>query len=96
MKKYIIFSTLALGVTMGCTPNNDLQLEGGLFMKGSVPHSYMVIEDQKSHKSYKIRNPEKFNLAKKQKEVVKIKAKFLKKSIGPGWPAVIEVIELEN
>ncbi|WP_295420743.1 hypothetical protein [Sulfurovum sp.] len=95
MKKYFILGFLTLGVLMGCTQNGDLELEGGLYMKGSSPHSYLVIEDQKSHKSYKIQNAKVFNLTQRQKEVVKLKAKLVKKAIGPGFPAVIEVVEVK-
>jgi len=95
MKKYLIPGFMILGVIMGCAQNGDLELEGGLYMKGSAPHSYLVIEDQKSHKNYKIQNAQTFNLGKRQKEVVKLKAKLVKKAIGPGFPAVIEVVEVK-
>ncbi len=95
MKKKIIVYILTLGALMGCTQNGDLKLEGGLYVKGSAPHSYLVIEDQKSHKSYKIQNAKTFNLGKRQKEVVKLKAKLVKKAIGPGFPAIIKVVEVK-
>jgi len=95
MKKHFIIGAVTLGVVMGCAQNGDLELEGGLYMKGSAPHSYLVIEDQKSHKSYKIQNAKSFNLGKRQKEVVKIKAKLIKKAIAPGWPAVVKVVEVK-
>ncbi len=96
MMKQILLGCVVWGAVMGCAKSSDLDLEGGLYMKGSTPHSYMVIEDQKSHKSYKIKNPEAFNLAHRQNESVKITAKFLKKAIGPGFPAVIEVLSIKN
>ncbi|RLD40312.1 MAG: hypothetical protein DRI88_13760 [Bacteroidetes bacterium] len=80
---------------MGCTQSNDLDLEGRLAVKGSSIHTYLVIEDQKSHKNYKIQNKESFNLMKRQKQTVKIKAKLVKEAIGPGFPAVIEVVEVK-
>jgi hypothetical protein len=93
MRKLFIFGYIMIGVLMGCVDNGDLELEGGLYVKGSAPHSYLVIEDQKSHKNYKIQNAKAFNLQKRQKEVVKLKARLLKKAIGPGFPAVIKVVE---
>ncbi len=95
MKIYIVFAILGLGVMMGCAQNGDLELEGGLYMKGSEPHTYLVIEDHKSHKSYKIQNATKFDLLKRQKEIVKLKAKLVKKAVGPGFPAVVEVVEVK-
>jgi len=95
MKKYLILGFMTLGVIIGCVQENLMELEGGLYMKGSAPHNYLVIEDQKSHKSYKIQNAKSFNLGKRQKEVVKIKAKLIKKAIAPGWPAVVEVVEVK-
>ncbi len=91
MKK-TIFTLLAAGALMGCAQSNDLELEGGLYMKGSSPHSYLVIEDSKSHKSYKIQNAKRFNLNQKQK--VRLRAKLLKESVAPGFPAIIEVVEV--
>jgi hypothetical protein len=96
MKKHIFFGILTLGVVMGCAENSDLELKGGLYMKGSSPHSYLVIEDQKSHTNYKIQNPKSFNLEIRQKQIVKLKAKLMKKAIGPGFPAEIEVVEVIN
>jgi len=95
MKIYTVFGILGLGVMMGCAQNGDLELEGGLYIKGSGPHTYLVIEDQKSHKSYKIQNAKGFNLLKRQKEVVRLKAKLVKKAVGPGFPAVVEVVEVK-
>jgi len=95
MKKHFIITAVTLGVVMGCAQNGDLELEGGLYMKGSSPHSYLVIEDQKSHKSYTIQNAKRFNLAKRQKEVVKLKAKLVREAIAPGFPAVVEVVEVQ-
>ena len=83
----------ALGC-MGCTQSNDLDLEGRLAVKGSSVHTYLVIEDKKSHKSYKIQNKDNFNLINRQKQTVKIKAKLIKEAIGPGFPAEIEVLEV--
>lgn len=95
MKIYTVFGILGLGVMMGCAQNGDLELEGGLYIKGSGPYTYLVIEDQKSHKSYKIQNGKKFDLLKRQKEVVRLKAKLVKKAVGPGFPAVVEVVEVK-
>jgi len=94
MKK-IILNILTLGVLMGCAQNGDLDLEGRIAVKGSSIHSYLSIVDQKSHKNYKIQNPKRFNLDNRQKEIVKLKAKLVKKAIGPGFPAVIEVVEVK-
>ena len=95
MKIYTIIGILGLGVMMGCAQNGDLELEGRLYMKGSGSHTYLVIEDQKSHKSFKIQNATKFDLLKRQKEVVRLKAKLVKKAVGPGFPAVVEVVEVK-
>ena len=95
MKKHIILGFATLGFIMGCTQSNDLDLEGRLAVKGSSIHTYLVIEDQKSHKNYKIQNKESFNLINRQEQTVKIKAKLVKEAIGPGFPAVIEVVEVK-
>lgn len=93
MKKIITMLTL-LGF-IGCAQDNVIELEGRIAMKGSSPHTYLSIKDSKSHKSYKIQNEVKFNLSKKQNQTVKIKAVLIKEAIGPGYPALIEVVEVK-
>ena len=93
MKK-ILLGIGILGV-FGCAQNNGMELEGRLALKGTSVHTYLVIEDTKSRKSYKIQNQESFDLIKRQNQTVKVKAKLIKKAIGPGFPAVIEVVEVE-
>lgn len=93
MKKLIILLTL-LGLT-ACARENMMELEGKVAMKGSAPHTYLSIKDSKSQKSYKIQNQAKFDLMKKQNQTVKVKAVLVKEAIGPGFPAVIEVIEVK-
>jgi len=95
MKKYILLWSSSLVMILGCTQSNDLELEGELYVKGSSVHSYLVIEDKKSQKSYKIKNANRFGLMQKQKHKVKLKAKLIRKAIGPGAPAVVEVLEVK-
>ena len=93
MKKIIIILTL-LGF-IGCTQDNIMELEGRVAMKGSSPHTYLSIKDTKSNTSYKIQNQSKFDLMTKQNQTVKLKAVLIKEAIGPGFPAVIEVVEVK-
>lgn len=93
MKKLII--SLSLLGLIGCANDKTIALEGRVAMKGSSPHTYLSIKDSKSHTSYKIQNLEKFDLMKKQNQTVKLKAIVIKEAIGPGFPAVIEVVEVE-
>ena len=96
MKKYILYAAVAAGVTVGCAKDaQTIELRGGLYMKGSSPHNYLVIEDQKSHQQYKIRNARVFKLAKKQKQTVTLKVKLVKKAAGPGFPAMVDVVEIK-
>ena len=80
---------------IGCAQDNTMELEGRVAVKGSSPHTYLSIKDSKSHQSYKIQNQEKFDLMKKQNQTVKIEAILIKEAIGPGFPAVIEVVEVK-
>ena len=93
MKKLII--GLSLIGFIGCAQDNTMELEGRVAVKGSSPHTYLSIKDNKSHKSYKIQNNESFDLMKKQNQTVKVKAVLIKEAIGPGFPAVIEVVEVK-
>ncbi len=93
MKKIII--GLSLIGFIGCAQDNTMELEGRVAVKGSSPHTYLSIKDSKSQKSYKIQNNESFDLMNKQNQTVKVKAILVKKAIGPGFPAVIEVVEVK-
>ena len=93
MKKLII--GLSLIGFIGCAQDNTMELEGRVAVKGSSPHTYLSIKDNKSQKSYKIQNQTKFDLMKKQNQTVKIEAILIKEAIGPGFPAVIEVVEVK-
>jgi hypothetical protein len=94
MKKIFIGVSL-IGVLMGCAQENMMELEGRVAVKGSEPHTYLSIKDTKTQKSYKIQNQAKFDLMKKQNQTVKVKAVLIKEAIGPGFPAVVEVVEVE-
>ncbi len=93
MKKVII--GLSLIGFFGCAQDNTIELEGRVAMKGSSPHTYLSIKDSKSQQSYKIQNQAEFDLMIKQNQTVKVKAVLIKDAIGPGFPAVIEVVEVK-
>ncbi|WP_373032566.1 hypothetical protein [Sulfurovum sp.] len=93
MKK-ILVGLMLIGF-LGCAQDNMMELEGRVAMKGSSPHTYLSIKDSKSQKSYKISNQAKFDLMTKQNQTVKVKAVLIKEAIGPGFPAIIEVVEVK-
>ena len=93
MKKLLL--GLSLIGLIGCAQDNIIELEGRVAMKGSSPHAYLSIKDSKSQKSYKIQNQAKFDLMKKQNQIVKVEAVLVKEAFGPGFPAVIEVVEVK-
>lgn len=93
MKKLILVLSL-IGI-IACAQDDFIEVEGRIAVKGSSPHTYISIKDNKSHKSYKIKNYEKFGLMQKQNQTVKVKATLLKEAIGPGFPAVIEVVKIQ-
>ena len=71
-------------------------IKGKIFLKGSMPHSYLGIKDILSNKEYKIVNKSDFNLQKLQNHTVKIEAKLIKDALGPGFPATIQVLRVEE
>jgi hypothetical protein len=93
MKKAINTLLILLGVSINI---NALELIGKIKVKGSSPHTYLVIEDNTTHKNYTISNAKDFNLTNRQNETLKIEAKVIKKAIGPGFPTVIEVVEVKD
>ena len=84
-----------IGLFMGCAQDNVMEIEGRVAVKGSSPHTYLSIKDSKSQQSYKIQNQAEFDLMRKQNQTVKVKAVLIKEAIGPGFPAVIEVVEVK-
>ena len=93
MIKRIIIGLITMGF-IGCAQDNTMELEGRLAVKGSSIHTYLNIKDIKSNKNYKIQNQESFDLMQKQNRTVKVKVRLIKKAIGPGFPAVVEVLEV--
>ena len=93
MRKVIII--LVFWGLLGCAQENMMELEGRVAMKGSAPHTYLSIKDSKSQKSYKIQNQAEFDLMKKQNQTVKLKAVVIKEAVGPGFPAIIKVVEVK-
>ncbi len=79
---------------LACTEGDTTEVSGRLSMKGSSVHTYLTIEDRKSHEILKIKNKEDFNLMQRQNETVTLKVKLIKKAIGVGFPAVVEVLEV--
>ncbi len=87
---------LSLLCFVGCAHNGDtMELEGRIAMKGSSSHAYLTIRDNATHKSYKIQNREHFDLMVKQNQNIKLKVKLIKEAVGIGFPAVVEVIEVD-
>jgi len=93
MKSIIKVFLIILGVSIYI---NAIEIVGKIKVKGSSPHTYLVIEDINNSKNYKISNPQDFNLINRQNETLKIEGKVIKKAIGPGFPSVVEVIEIKD
>ena len=71
-----------------------LTLEGKITVKGSEPHTYLVLvtEDQTD---YKIAG--KFHdeiLKNYQQKILKVKGKIVRDAMGPGFPAELEVLKI--
>lgn len=97
MKKYLATGLLLLSI--GCASNNlnthSIELEGGLYMKGSSRFSYMVLEDAKTGQNYKIQNPQEFDLTKRQRQKVKVEAVIIEEKRGPR-PVIIKILKIKN
>jgi hypothetical protein len=86
--KLSIFIALTIGI-------NAMDIIGKIIIKGSAPHTFMVIEDANSSKSYAIANSKEFNLSSMQNETINIEANIIKSAIGAGFPALIEVLKVK-
>jgi uncharacterized protein YcfL len=96
MKKTITLPLILLGLTACAEQNTTMELHGKIYMKGSMPHAYLVLEESQKHTSYRIINPEAFSLQEKQKKAVTLKATLVEKAKGPGFPATIKVVAIED
>ena len=71
-----------------------MTLQGRIAMKGSSRMRYLAIVTH--GQTYKISNPNAFGLSDKQNHTLSLQAKLIKASVGPGFPAVIEVITVNK
>ena len=94
MKKTVLKITLIFTFFNSCANGDFITIEGKIKIKGSVPHNYIVLEDSKTSKDYKIINSKKFNLNALQNRVIKAKVKLIKKEIGANFPTLIEIVKL--
>ena len=69
-------------------------LQGRIAMKGSSRMKYLAIVTH--GQTYKISNPSAFGLSEKQNHTLSLQAKLIKASVGPGFPAVIEVVTINK
>jgi len=90
----IILFFMTMFVNVGCTADDTKVISGYITIKGSAPHSYVVIEDKENHKEYKIDNAKAFDLVSKQKQKLTMEVSWVKEAVGPGFPAVIKVVKL--
>jgi len=73
---------------------NGMEIVGKIKVKGSSPHTYLVIEDINTKKSYQIKNATDFNLTNRQNQILKLDVNITQKALGPGFPAVVEVLKI--
>jgi len=98
MKKLLLSTLASMMLFAGCTNQKDINatnINGTIYMKGSEPHTYLVIEENKTHKNYQITNPKQFDLISKQNQKLSLKAKVIKESNTPLIPTKIEVLEVQ-
>ncbi|NPA27555.1 MAG: hypothetical protein GXN91_00695 [Epsilonproteobacteria bacterium] len=89
----LIISSLFI---LGFTPKtqavgNLVEVEGKVAVFGNEPHTFVGIKTEDG--VYKISNAKDFKLELFQNKVVKVKGVLLKKEVGPGMPAEIEVVD---
>ena len=94
IKKIFIF-VLSLWSFISCSESDTADVTGRIAMKGSSIHTYLVLEDAQTKKSVKLVNYESFHLAKRQNEILTLKVKLMKKTVGPGFPDEVEIVEVK-
>lgn len=97
MRKIILLFIIlcgAVSLDAASEKMNTIELNGKIVMKGNAPHTYLVIEDRITKKEYKIEKYQAFKLEKKQNKRVTLKAIVIQESIGPGFPAIVKVLDI--
>ena len=66
-----LINSLKIGIVTlvffsGCSFGNPLLLQGKIALKGPATHSYLVIEDELTKKSYRIQNQASYGLINKR------------------------------
>ena len=106
MKYFFIILTLLL-LSSACAESQkhhplqqakreSMVITGKVHMLGGGRMSRLSITDSTSGISYTIANPSSFALDSKQNQTIQLTAKLLKKAVGPGFPAVVEVLSIKN
>jgi uncharacterized protein YcfL len=94
--KNFLYLLLVGVIVSGCTSDSSsLSVDGRVYIKGSEPHTYVVIEDSSNHKKYKVVNPKDFDLKNRQRELVSVEAKVISPAKGALSPEEIEVLRVK-
>ena len=98
MKK--LLSILLAGVSLFAMTSKQqnmptVTLSGKVGVYGNEPHTFVAIKDS-NNQLYRIDNAKDFNLNKLQNKIIKVKAVKVKEKVGPGFPAVVHIVELDN
>jgi len=100
MTKLLLNTLASMMLFGGCTNQKDLDMNtttinGTIYMKGSAPHTYLVIEDNQ-HNKYQIANPKEFDIIHKQNQTISVQAKIIKQSKSPLIPAQIKILNITS
>ena len=91
--KQILLPILSIFLLSACDANKSATIKGTIKYVGAAPHNYLALEDS-NHHIFKVDNPQDFNLKSKQNQRVIAKVKLLKKPVGSGFPAVIQIVDI--
>ena len=95
MKRRVSIFVLGVAVLGGCMNGQNIEVEGTIKYVGATPHHYLALEDSKQH-LFKISNPQAFKLEKLQNHRVKAKVAIIKKAVGPGFPPIIKILDIQE
>ena len=92
MKKLLWIPITAL-LVVACAKNDMIQIRGKLSVKGD--NAYLTVKNKKSHKVYKITNPEDFDLYQKQQQIVTLGIVPPKKAAVSESPIEVKMLGFE-
>jgi hypothetical protein len=90
MKAAVVF--ISFGILFGFA--NPITIKGSISVKGNEPHTYLALTTDRNEEFSIVGKKKKEIWENYQGQVITVKGKIVRKSIGPGFPAEFDVTKI--